>query len=197
MQALLDASRWIDIINERIGKWAAWLGLLAVIVCTGNALARYALNQASNAWLELQWYFNSAVFLLIAGYALRRNEHVRIDVFNARLSHRARAWIDIIGGLFFLLPTAIIIAWFAWPTLVTSWEINEYSSDPGGLIRWPMRLLIPVAFALLALQGLSEVIKRIAFLRGMVPWSVLDPKSAHGAIPDAAEQMGELKPGVK
>ena len=169
MHALLRASRIIDGVNERIGKLVAWLGLAAVIVCTGNAVARYALNIGSNAWLELQWYFNSAVFLLIAAYALKRNEHVRIDVINGKLSPRAQAWIDIFGGLLMLLPTVAIIGWYSWPSLVNSFEIREYSSDPGGLIRWPVRLLIPVAFALLGLQGISEIIKRFAFLRGLIP----------------------------
>ena len=169
MHALLRASRIIDGVNERIGKLVAWLGLAAVIVCTGNAVARYGLNIGSNAWLELQWYFNSAVFLLIAAYALKRNEHVRIDVINGKLSPRAQAWIDIFGGVFMLLPAVIIIGWYSWPSLVNSFEIREYSSDPGGLIRWPVRLLIPVAFALLGLQGISEIIKRFAFLRGLIP----------------------------
>ena len=186
MHALVQVSRWIDALNERIGKAAAWLGLAAVLVCTGNAVARYAFNQASNAWLELQWYFNAAVFLLIAGYALRRNEHVRIDVINSRLAPRTRAWIDILGSLLMLLPAAIIIAWYSWPTLLTSFQIQEYSSDPGGLIRWPVRLLIPVAFTLLALQGVSEIIKRVAFLKGLLPASTFDRRSAHGEGPDAA-----------
>ena len=176
MQALLRASRFIDRMNERVGKSVAWLGLAAVIVCTGNAVARYALNIGSNAWLELQWYFNSAVFLLIAAYALKRNEHVRIDVINGRLSPRTQAWIDILGGLFMLLPTVVIIGWYSWPSLVNSFEIQEYSSDPGGLIRWPVRLLIPVAFALLGLQGVSEIIKRIAFLKGLLPATEFEKK---------------------
>jgi TRAP-type mannitol/chloroaromatic compound transport system permease small subunit len=176
MQALLRISAWIDNVNAWIGRSVAWLGLAAVLVCTGNATARYAFNVGSNAWLELQWYLNSAVFLLVAGYALKRNEHVRIDVLAGRLSLRAQAWIDILGGLLMLLPTVTIIAWYSWPSLVSSWEINEYSSDPGGLIRWPVRLLIPVAFTLLALQGISEVIKRIAFLRGALPASAFERK---------------------
>ena len=159
----------IDTVNERIGKLAAWLGLAAVIVCTGNAVARYALNIGSNAWLELQWYLNSAVFLLVAAYALMRNDHVRIDVINGKLSPRAQAWIDVFGGVFMLLPAVAIIGWYSWPSLVNSFEIREYSSDPGGLIRWPVRLLIPVAFALLGLQGVSEIIKRVAFLKGLIP----------------------------
>jgi TRAP-type mannitol/chloroaromatic compound transport system permease small subunit len=176
MHALLRAARIIDSTNEHIGKSVAWLGLAAVIVCTGNAVARYALNVGSNAWLELQWYFNSAVFLLIAAYALRRNEHVRIDVVNAKLSPRTQAWIDIVGGVVMLLPTVIIIGWYSWPSLVNSFEIQEYSSDPGGLIRWPVRILIPVAFALLGLQGVSEIIKRIAFLNGLIPATEFEKK---------------------
>jgi TRAP-type mannitol/chloroaromatic compound transport system permease small subunit len=177
MHALLRLSTAIDRMNERIGKLVAWLGLAAVVVCTANAIARYAFNLASNAWLELQWYFNAAVFLLIAAYALRRNEHVRIDVINARLSPRVQAWIDILGGLFMLLPTVAIIAWYSWPSLVNSYEIQEYSSDPGGLVRWPVRLLIPVAFTLLGLQAVSEIIKRVGFLKGLVPASEFEKKS--------------------
>jgi TRAP-type mannitol/chloroaromatic compound transport system permease small subunit len=177
MHALLRLSTAIDRMNERIGKFVAWLGLAAVVVCTANAIARYAFNLASNAWLELQWYFNAAVFLLIAAYALRRNEHVRIDVINARLSPRVQAWIDILGGLFMLLPTVAIIAWYSWPSLVNSYEIQEYSSDPGGLVRWPVRLLIPVAFTLLGLQAVSEIIKRVGFLKGLVPASEFEKKS--------------------
>jgi TRAP-type mannitol/chloroaromatic compound transport system permease small subunit len=180
MHALLRASRVIDRINERIGKAVAWLGLAAVIVCTGNAIARYAFNVGSNAWLELQWYFNSAVFLLIAAYALKRNEHVRIDVINGKLPPRAQAWIDILGGVFMLLPTVIIIGWYSWPSLVNSFEISEYSSDPGGLIRWPVRLLIPAAFGLLGLQGISEIIKRLAFLGGLIPATEFE-KTGHAA----------------
>jgi TRAP-type mannitol/chloroaromatic compound transport system permease small subunit len=179
MNSLLRLSAAIDRLNEWIGKSVAWLGLAAVLVCTGNAVARYLFNTGSNAWLELQWYFNAAVFLLVAGYTLKRNEHVRIDVVSGRLSPRAQAWIDLIGGLVMLLPACLIIAWYSWPSLVNSWHIVEYSSDPGGLIRWPVRLLIPAAFGLLALQGVSEIIKRAAFLRGLLPASALDFKGQH------------------
>ena len=182
MQKLLRLSAFIDAVNERIGKASAWLGLVAVLVCTGNALARYALNIGSNAWLELQWYLNAGMFLLVAAYALKINAHVRIDVIAGKLSPRAQAWIDVFGGLFFLLPMALIIAWYSWPSLVSSWRINETSSDPGGLIRWPVRVLIPVAFVLLALQGLSEVIKRCAFLAGRAP----NPAEAKREAPDVA-----------
>src|SRR5690348_10465012 len=177
MKGLLKMCAAIDAVNEWIGRSAAWLGLAAVLVCTANAVARYALNIGSNAWLELQWYFNAAVFLLIAAYALKRNEHVRIDVIISRLSPRAQAWIDILGGLFMLLPVSIIIAWYSWPSLANSWAINEYSSDPGGLIRWPVRVLIPLAFTLLVLQGISAIIKRVAFLKGLLPFSTFEKKA--------------------
>lgn len=177
MQSLLRFAAFIDKTNERIGKAAAWLGLAAVLVCTANALARYAFNVGSNAWLELQWYLNAAVFLLVAAYALKRNEHVRIDVIAGRLSERAQAWIDLLGGIFMLLPVCVIIAWYSWPSLVNSWRIHEYSSDPGGLIRWPVRILIPIAFGLLALQGVSEIIKRVAFLKGLIPFSTFEKKA--------------------
>ena len=176
MSGLLRFSEFIDRLNAWIGRSVAWLGLVAVLVCTANATARYALNIGSNAWLELQWYLNAAVFLLVAGYTLKRNEHVRIDVIAGRLSPRAQAWIDIVGSVLFLLPAVTIIAWYSWPSLVNSFEISEYSSDPGGLIRWPVRLLIPVAFTLLGLQGISEIIKRVAFLRGLIPASTFDKK---------------------
>ena len=170
MNALLRLSAAIDAMNERIGKAVAWLGLAAVIICTVNAVVRYSVNMSSNAWLEAQWYLNAAVFMLVAAWTLRRNEHVRIDVLFGRYPQRVQAWVDILGGLLALLPVAVIIAWYSWPSLVNSYQINEYSSDPGGLIRWPMRLLVPVAFSLLALQGVSEIIKRVAFLKGLIPY---------------------------
>ncbi len=178
MPALLRFSRFIDKLNEWVGKSAAWLGLAAVLVCAATALARYALNIGSNAWLEIQWYFNAAVFLLIAAWTLKRNDHVRIDVIFGRLSPRTQAWIDLLGAFFMLLPATLIIAWYSWPSLVNSIHVNEYSSDPGGLVRWPVRLLIPVAFTLLALQGVSEIIKRVAFLRGLIPATAFNNKEA-------------------
>jgi TRAP-type mannitol/chloroaromatic compound transport system permease small subunit len=179
MDALLKFSSLIDTVNERIGKWAAWLTLFAVLICTVNATVRYAVNMSSNAWLEMQWYLNAAMFLLVAAYALKKNAHVRIDVIAGKLSPRAQAWIDIIGGLLFLLPVSLLIAWYSWPALVNSFEIGEHSSDPGGLIRWPIRLVIPIAFVLLSLQGISEIIKRVAFLRGLIP----DPAEHHSEEP--------------
>jgi TRAP-type mannitol/chloroaromatic compound transport system permease small subunit len=169
MHLLMRLSKLIDICNERIGRAAAWLGLAAVIVSAVSASLRYGMNIGSNAWLEMQWYLNSAVFMLVAAWALKRNDHVRIDVISGKLSPRAQAWIDIIGSLFMLLPAVLIIGWYSWPSLVNSYQIGEYSSDPGGLIRWPVRLLIPVGFTMLALQGVSEIIKRVAFLNGLAP----------------------------
>ena len=176
MKNLLVLSRAIDRLNEFIGRWVSWLGLAAVIICAAAATARYGLNIGSNAWLEIQWYLNSAVWLLVAAYTLKRHEHVNIDVLAGKLPPRVQAWIHILGGIFMLLPATVIIAWYSWPSLVNSYAIQEYSSDPGGLIRWPVRILIPLAFWLLALQGLSEIIKRIGFLKGLVPESEFEKK---------------------
>ena len=166
MRVLLAFSRMVDSVNEHVGRAVAWLVLVAVLVSAGNAALRYAFNLSSNAWLELQWYLFSAIFLLAAGWALKRNAHVRIDVISTRLSPRAQAWIDVFGALFFLMPMAVLILYLSWPVFVQSWAGNEMSSDAGGLVRWPAKLLIPAGFALLVLQGVSEIIKRIAFLRG-------------------------------
>jgi len=166
MKFFLAVSRLIDTLNERVGQAVGWLVLAVVLVSAGNAVVRYSLNLSTNAWLEIQWYLFSAVFLLGAGYTLKCNEHVRIDVISGRLSRRAQAWIDIGGGLLFLLPMAVIIMVLSWPMFMQSYTGHEISSDAGGLIRWPVKLLIPAGFALLVLQGISEIIKRIAFLRG-------------------------------
>jgi TRAP-type mannitol/chloroaromatic compound transport system permease small subunit len=180
MKKLLRLSALIDSVNEFIGRSVSWLGLAAVLVCAAAATARYSFNIGSNAWLEIQWYLNAAVFLLVAGYTLKRHEHVSIDVLVSRWSPRVQAWIHILGGIFMLLPATLIIAWYSWPSLVNSYDIQEYSSDPGGLIRWPVRALIPLAFGLLALQGVSEIIKRIGFLKGLVPASEFE-KKGHAA----------------
>jgi TRAP-type mannitol/chloroaromatic compound transport system permease small subunit len=172
---LLRLSRAIDRLNDAVGHLVYWLVLAAVVVSAGNAMIRYTLDLSSNAWLELQWYLYSAVFLLAAGYTLLHNEHVRIDVIYSHLPPRVRAWIDLLGSLFFLLPMALIILALSWPMVVESIERNEYSSDAGGLLRWPVKLLIPVGFLLLTLQGFSEIIKRIGFLLGHIP----DPLERH------------------
>jgi TRAP-type mannitol/chloroaromatic compound transport system permease small subunit len=181
---LLALSRAIDALNRRVGHAVYWLILAAVLVSAANAVSRYLFDASSNGWLELQWYLFSAVFLLAAGYTLLHNEHVRIDVIFGHLPPRLRAWIDLIGGVFFLLPMAIIIMALSWPVFVDSYRLHEYSSDAGGLLRWPVKLLIPVGFLLLALQGVSEIVKRIAFLLGRIP----DPLEKHHA-PAAEEQI--------
>ena len=175
MTFLLRVSRAIDALNEWVGHLVYWLILAAVLVSAGNATVRYLFDMSSNGWLELQWYLFSAVFLLASGYTLLHNEHVRIDVINGHLPPRVRAWIDLLGGLFFLLPMALIIMALAWPIVIESVLRNEVSSDAGGLLRWPVKLLIPVGFLLLALQGVSEIIKRAGFLMGRIP----DPLEKH------------------
>jgi TRAP-type mannitol/chloroaromatic compound transport system permease small subunit len=169
MKPLLAFSRAIDWLNEHVGKLTYWLILAAVLISTGNAVVRYAFNMSSNAWLEIQWYLFSFVFLFCAGYTLLHNQHVRIDIVTGGLSPRAKAWIDILGTVFFLLPMAITIMWLSWPVFTDAYRSNEISTNAGGLLIWPGRLMVPVGFLLLVLQGLSEMIKRIAFLRGLIP----------------------------
>lgn len=166
MRALLSFSQWIDWLNERAGRMVMWGVLIVTLIASGNALAKYFLGQGSNAWLEAQWYMFGALFLLGAGYTLKHNGHVRIDILYQRFSPKGRAWIDLLGGLLFLLPFAGLLVWLAWPMFMGAWHTNEMSPDDGGLIRWPAKLLLPVGFALLFLQGVSEIIKRIAVLTG-------------------------------
>jgi TRAP-type mannitol/chloroaromatic compound transport system permease small subunit len=186
MKQLLALSRAIDALNEHVGKLTYWLVLAAVLISTGNALVRYALDTSSNAWLEIQWYLFSAVFLFCAGYTLLHNQHVRIDIVSGMLSARTRTWIDIFGSLFFLLPMALTILWLSWPVFVDAYERHEVSTNAGGLLVWPGRLMVPVGFLLLVLQGISELIKRIAFLRGLIP----DP-SEKDEGPTAEELLAE------
>ena len=169
MQGLLRLARLIDALNTAVGRTAMWLILAATLISAGNALMRYSLDLSSNAWLELQWYLFAAVFLLCAPYTLLKNEMVRIDVVAGRLSRRTQVWIDVAGTLFFLLPMALLLMTLSWPGFVQSFVRDEVSANAGGLVVWPARLLIPVGFALLALQGLSELIKRLAFLVGVGP----------------------------
>lgn len=180
MQTTLRISRAIDKLNAKIGQALIWLVLVMALVSSGNAVFRYLFNLSSNAWLELQWYLFSAVFLLCAGYTLLNDEHIRIDVVSSHLSRRAQLWIDIFGTLFFLLPVSIFIMWLSWPVFMNAWTSQEISGNAGGLIRWPVRLLVPLGFFLLSLQGISELIKRVAYLRGLIP----DPgdKQAHPVL---------------
>jgi len=175
VKILLTLSRLIDALNEVVGRLTYWLVLVAVLVSAGNATIRYTFNMSSNAWLEIQWYLFSAVFLFCAGYTLLHNQHIRIDVVTGRLSRRAQAWIDILGTLLFLMPVALTILWLSLPVFVDAYQRHEVSTNAGGLIIWPARLMVPIGFLLLVLQGISELIKRIAFLRGMIP----DPTEKH------------------
>ncbi len=178
MRHLLNLSRMIDALNERIGLTISWALLVAVLICAGNALVRYTLNTSSNAWLEIQWYLFGAIFLLAASYTLKRNEHVRIDVVTGRFSKRTQVWIDIIGFVCFMLPVTVLILVFAWPYAMESIRNQEVSSNAGGLIVWPAKALIPLGFLLLALQGVSELIKRIGFLQGLVEASAFEKQQA-------------------
>jgi len=169
MRSLLGLSRSIDALNERVGRLVFWLILIMVLISAGNAISRYALSMASNAWPELQWYLFAAVFLFCAGYTLLHNEHIRIDIIASLWTRRVQVWIDVFGTVFFLLPMSLYIMWSSWEPFMNAWTSGEVSGSAGGLIRWPARLMIPVGFFLLSLQGISELIKRIAFLRGLIP----------------------------
>jgi TRAP-type mannitol/chloroaromatic compound transport system permease small subunit len=166
MQRLIGFSRHIDSFNDRVGRGVAWLVLVACVVSVGNALARKFFGLSSNAWMELQWLLFSAVFLLAAPWTLKANEHIRIDIINHRLSKLARNRIELIGHALFLIPVATLIVWTSLPFALTSMAQREGSSNFGGLPQWPLKLLIPVAFAMLLAQGVSELIKRIAIMRG-------------------------------
>ena len=194
MNALLAFSRLIDGVNARVGRAILWLVLAAVVISAGNAIVRKAFDYSSNAWLEIQWYLFSAIFLLCAGYTLLRNEHIRIDVIAGRLSRRTQTWIDIFGTVFFLIPMALLVLYEAWPWFLRAWESEEISSSAGGLTLWPAKALVPAGFVLLLLQGLSELVKRIAFLKGRIPDPAERPpeKSAEEALADEIRrQRGE------
>jgi TRAP-type mannitol/chloroaromatic compound transport system permease small subunit len=167
MQPLLRVADAIDWLSEQIGQALKWLVLFSSLISAGNALVRYTLHQSSNAWLEIQWYMFAAMFLLAAGYALKYEEHVRVDVLYSKMSPKTQAWVDVVGGVLFLMPTALLIAWLGIPMVRNSIHINEMSSDPGGLLRWPVKIMIPIGFALLALQGIAEIIKKTAVALGI------------------------------
>jgi TRAP-type mannitol/chloroaromatic compound transport system permease small subunit len=189
MEALLKLSRLIDALNERVGKTVYWLVLVAVLLSAGNAIIRKIFNMSSNAFLEAQWYLFSAVFLFCAGFTLLRNEHVRIDIVNGRFSHKTQAWIDIFGTVFFLMPMALVFIYLSWPVFVRTWVHNEISTNAGGLPIWPARILVPIGFTLLALQGFSELIKRVAFVTGKGP----DPVPRHDPLAAEKELAAEIQ----
>ena len=189
MNILLRLSRAVDWLNERIGRLVYWLVLAAVLVSSANAMSRYVLHKTSNGWLETQWYLFAAIFLLCSGYTLLHNEHIRIDVVAQRFSRRTQTWIDIFGTLFFMLPMTLFIMVLGWAMFKEAYMVHEVSADPGGLVRWPVKLLVPVGFFLLSLQGLSELVKRIAFLMGLIP----DPLEKHveAALEMVQDEVGE------
>lgn len=174
MNALLKVSSWIDAISELVGKVIIWLVLACVLISAANAVVRRAFNYSSNAYLEIQWYLFAAVFLLGAGYVFLKNAHVRIDFVAGRLSLRTNAIIDILGILLFVAPFCVLMIELSWPLFANAWNTGQRSANAGGLIRWPVLLMIPAGFALLLLQCLSELLKRIAFLTGhrKEPYSV-------------------------
>ncbi|HET8972637.1 MAG TPA: TRAP transporter small permease subunit [Pseudolabrys sp.] len=168
MKSLLAISRGIDWFNTNLAVVANWLVLLAALISAGNAGSRYLFSESSNGWLEIQWYMFAGMVLLGAPYTLKMNEHVRVDLVYGLASERTQIWIDIVGGLLFLLPICVILTYFTWPWFVESWTLNEASSNAGGLVRWPVKLLLPVGFFLMAMQGVSEIIKRVAALEHVI-----------------------------
>jgi TRAP-type mannitol/chloroaromatic compound transport system permease small subunit len=166
--ALLNISRTIDWVNDQLGRAASWMVLGACLISAANAMSRYAFDLSSNAWLEIQWYLFAAIVMLGASHTLRVNEHVRVDIVYTHLSERGKEWLDLVGTAVFLVPSMLVIAYYSWPFFMQSWSVQEMSGNAGGLIRWPVKILVPLGFTLVALQGVSEVIKRAAALRGYV-----------------------------
>ena len=187
MAPLLTLSRLIDRATEWIGRWVAWLVLAAVLISAANAVSRKAFNMSSNAFLEIQWYLFAAVFLLASGYTLLRQEHVKIDVVSGRFSKRTQIWIEIVGICLFLFPFIYMIIKLAMPLVINAYVTGEMSSNAGGLIRWPVFALLPAGLLLLGIQGISELIKRVAFLRGLIP----DPSRKHG-VKSAEQELAEF-----
>ena len=187
MNFLLSLSKRIDAFSEWMGRWVAWLVLFAVLISAANASMRKAFNMSSNGFLEIQWYLFAAVFLLASGYTLLRQEHVKIDVISGRFSKRTQIWIDIIGICVFLLPFTFMITKLAWPLVINAYITGEVSSNAGGLIRWPVFALLPLGMLVLAIQAVSELIKRVAFLQGLVPY----PSKKQGSK-TAEEELAEF-----
>ena len=186
MAGLLALSRLIDQLNEFIGKWISWAILAAVLVSATNAVIRKTFNMSSNAWLEMQWYLFGAAFLLAAAYTLKQNEHIRVDIVYGMFSRRVQHWIDLFGHVFFLMPFVLLMIYYFTPYFLLSYRSGEVSTNSGGLIIWPAKLLLLVGFTLLGIQGISEIIKKIAIMRGEMD----DPTpfiSAH----EAAELEGK------
>lgn len=195
MQALLKISQAIDWLNAQVGKVVIWLIFAATLISALNAVVRKVFNYSSNAYLEVQWYLFAWAFLVAAGYTLLHREHVRIDVLNSRLPKKAQVWIDIIGFAFFLTPLCLLVLWLGVPMLIDKYASGEVSPNTGGLIRWPVWLALPVGFGLLLLQGWSELIKRIAFLRGQGPDPMgrLTDQSAEADLAEALRKQAEAE----
>ena len=193
MQALLKISRAIDWLNAQVGKVVIWLIFAATLISALNAVVRKVFNYSSNAYLEVQWYLFAWAFLVAAGYTLLHREHVRIDVLNSRLPKKVQVWIDIIGFAFFLTPLCLLVLWLGVPMLMDKFASGEVSPNTGGLVRWPVWLALPVGFGLLLLQGWSELIKRIAFLRGQGPDPMgrLTDQSAEADLAEALRKQAE------
>ena len=193
MQALLKFSKAIDWLNTQVGKYVIWLILGSTVISAVNAAVRKAFNMSSNAYLEVQWYLFAAAFLLAAGYTLLNGEHVKIDVVSGRLSKRAQIGIDIFGFIFFLTPVCLAILWYGIPFFVKGFQSGEMSSNAGGLIRWPVYLMMPLGFGLLMLQGFSELIKRIAFLKGLIddPTAKKIEKTAEEELAESIRRLAE------
>ena len=192
MNALLALSRAIDAFTERVGRLVYWLVLVVVLISAANATVRKAFDYSSNAYLEIQWYLFSVIFLFGAGYTLLKNDHVRIDIIQGRLSPRAQNWIDVVGIVLFLMPMSLIIMWLSWPLFTDALARHEVSTNAGGLVIWPARLMVPVGFALLIIQAVSELIKRIAFLRGLIP-DPLEKRHERSAEEELAEEIARLR----
>jgi TRAP-type mannitol/chloroaromatic compound transport system permease small subunit len=197
MQALLKLSRGIDWLNERVGLAVIWLILASTVISGLNAAVRKIFNYSSNGFLEIQWYLFAAAFLLAAGYTLLHREHVRVDVVSSRFSKRTQIWLDVVGFVMFLTPVCAAVLWFGTPFFLQALESGEMSSNAGGLIRWPVYLMMPLGFALLLLQGWSELIKRIAFLKGLIPDPTVKPdeKTAEEELAESIRRMAEAAKG--
>jgi TRAP-type mannitol/chloroaromatic compound transport system permease small subunit len=195
MHALLKISKTVDWINTQIGKNVIWLILASTVISAVNAAVRKAFNVSSNAYLEVQWYLFAAAFLLASAYTLLNGEHVKIDVIYSRWSKRTQIWIDVMGFIFFLLPFCTAVLWFGVPFFLQGYRSNELSPSAGGLILWPVYAMMPLGFFLLMLQGISELIKRIAFLQGLIPDPTLKKieKTAEEELAEAIQKLAEEK----
>jgi len=198
MQALLNFSRAVDRLNTFIGKYVIWLILASTVVSGVNAAVRKVFNIGSNAFLEIQWYLFAASFLIAAGYTLLQGEHVKIDVISSRLSKRAQIWIDVVGFTAFLTPVCVAILWYGVPFFVKGYQSGEISGNAGGLVRWPVYAMIPLGFGLLLLQGWSELIKRVAFLQGLIddPTAKKVEKTAEEELAEAIRRLAASKPAA-